>query len=454
MATITYCGPSAERISGYDASQLLGRHFFEFVHPDDIPAATDAFYKELNKESVLNYIFLRLKHSNGEWTWCIVRGHNLLNVPDLHTFIIYFTNDTKRKEAEDQLRRSEEKFRSLITNLKQGVILLDNKGITIVCNQTAQDMLGLKEDQILGKTTFEYSLDIISEDGSIFKGSENLLGVLLTTHQSVKDLVIGIKKNEQGNRIWLLVNAEPVFGTDGGLINIVCSLTDITEQKRLSEELFLQEVQKQKMLVKAAIDVQETERQEIGKELHDNINQYLTTARLYLEVAKEKSSGEVLEMINLSHKTLSDIVKEIRKISQSLVPPTLGDIGLIESVQELIDSIKQAHTISIDFQHRYFEESILNSNMKLTLFRIIQEQINNILKHSGAVNMQVHLQSDAEFIILSIMDDGIGFDKGNFKKGRGLGNISSRASLLNGKMEINTAPGKGCVLTVTIPILE
>ena len=160
-------------------------------------------------------------------------------------------------------------------------------------------MLGLKEDQILGKTTFEYSLDIISEDGSIFKGSENLLGVLLTTHQSVKDLVIGIKKNEQGNRIWLLVNAEPVFGTDGGLINIVCSLTDITEQKRLSEELFHQEVQKQKMLVKAAIDVQETERQEIGKELHDNINQYLTTARLYLEVAKEKSSGEVLEMINL-----------------------------------------------------------------------------------------------------------------------------------------------------------
>ena len=64
--------------------------------------------------------------------------------------------------------------------------------------------------------------------------------------------------------------------------------------------------------------------------------------------------------------------------------------------------------------------------------------------------MQVHLQSDAEFIILSITDDGIGFDKGNYKKGRGLGNISSRASLLNGKMEINTAPGKGCVLSVTL----
>jgi len=219
----------------------------------------------------------------------------------------------------------------------------------------------------------------------------------------------------------------------------------------LTKELFEQEVQKQKMLVKATIDSQEKERQEIGKELHDNINQYLTTARLYLEVAKEKSSGDVLKMINLSHKTLTDIVKEIRKISQSLVPPTLGDIGLIESVQELFDSIKLAHKIKIDFRYRYFDESAITGNVKLSLFRIIQEQMNNILKHSMAEKMEVSIQSDAEFVFLKIVDDGKGFDLKNYKKGMGLGNINSRAHLFDGKMKIETAPGKGCTLSVTIP---
>lgn len=451
---ITYCGASVERISGYEPTDLLGRNFFEFVHPDDVPLATDAFFKELNKESVLNYIFLRLKHSSGEWTWCTVRGHNLLEIPELKTFIIYFTNDTKRKQAEDQLRKSEENFRSLIFNLKQGVILSDKNGVTTICNQAAQDMLGLTEKDILGKKSLEYYNDIIQEDGQVFPGSTHPVSELLNSDKPVRDIVMGILRKDTGGRSWLLVNAEPIFSEDGSLDSVVCSLTDITDQKRLTDELFDQEISKQKLLVKATIDGQEKERQEIGKELHDNINQYLTTARLYLEVAKEKSDGEVKEMINLSHKTLSDIVKEIRKISQSLIPPTLGDIGLVESVQELCDTILQAHTIKIELQHRHFDENVLTDNLKLMLFRIIQEQLNNILTHSEARHMHITLQSDAESVFLVITDDGKGFDTTAFRKGRGLSNISSRANLLNGKMDIKSSQGKGCTISISIPILE
>ncbi len=450
--SITYCSPSVEKISGHEPARLLGHSFFEFVHPDDIPAATDAFIKELNKQSVVNYIYLRLRHATYGWTWCTVRGHNLLNTPGFNALVIYFANDTKRKQAEDKLRKSEENFRNLIFNLKQGVILQDKNRMMTICNQAALDMLGLTEEQLMGKSSFHPSWNVIHEDGRDFPEHTHPVSIVLQTNESVKDVIMGVYRPVTKDRVWLLVNAEPVFAREGEIVNVVCSFTDITEQKRLSRELLEQELEKQKMLTQATIDGQEKERLQIGKELHDNINQHLTTTRLYMEVAKEKATGEVLEMINLSHKTLADIINEIRHLSQSLVPPTLGDIGLIESVHDLCDSLKRAHKFSIDFYSRHFSEDRLPENLKLMLFRIIQEQVNNIVRHAQANSIKIKLQSDAEYILLSISDDGVGFDPFNHKKGLGISNIGNRVGLFKGKVEIEAAPGKGCILSVIIPL--
>jgi signal transduction histidine kinase len=215
--------------------------------------------------------------------------------------------------------------------------------------------------------------------------------------------------------------------------------------------LINQELQKHRLLTKATIDGQEQERQEIGKELHDNINQHLTTTRLYLEVAKEKASGEVLEMISLAHKNLADIINEIRQLSHSLVPPTLGDLGLLESIRELCIEIQKVHPIRIEILHSYFDEGNVPDNLSLMLFRIVQEQINNIIRHSHATEVQIRLQSGTEYTLLQITDNGIGFDPKNIKSGMGLTNITNRASLFSGKVEIYAEPGKGCMISVMIP---
>ncbi|HRF18843.1 MAG TPA: histidine kinase, partial [Chitinophagaceae bacterium] len=241
---------------------------------------------------------------------------------------------------------------------------------------------------------------------------------------------------------------DPVFKS------MVIYFSDITERRKLSQQLIDQEIQKQKLLTEATITGQEKERQQIGKELHDNINQHLTTARLYLEVANEKATGEMQELIRLSLKNISGMIKEIRTLSQSLVPPTLGDIGLVESIQELCDSLKRAHTFSIDFVSRHFEESAVTENMKLMLFRIIQEQINNIIRHSHATEVHIKLQSDAESVILFIQDNGTGFDQEKTRKGMGLNNIASRAVLLGGKADIKAEPGQGCILTIELPLSD
>ena len=403
-------------------------------------------------QSVLNYLAVRLRHSLGLWVWCTVRGHNLLENPAVKAMVIYFADDSSRRETEEKLRQSEHHFRNLIFNLKQGVVLEDAEGKMILCNQAALDMLGLNEDQLTGHAPPDPGWELLQEDGSPIGMDMHPVKLAASRKVSVREVVIGVNRPRQKDLVWLLVNAEPVLDDHKNLLNVICSYTDITEQKRLSQELIDQEIQKQKQLTQATIDGQEKERQEIGKELHDNINQHLNTTRLYLEVAREKADGSVLEMINLAHQNLISIVDEIRHMSQSLVPPTLGDLGLVESIQDLCDALKRAYPYHIEFLNRHFNEESMPGNMKLMLFRIVQEQVNNIIRHAHAKTMQIRLQSDAEYVILTIADDGVGFDPRNYRKGLGFSNIRNRASLFNGKVEIGAAPEKGCTISVIIPL--
>lgn len=449
---ITYCAPSCLRLSGYKTEELLSKSIFSFVHPDDIEKVKNAFIEETGKKFALNFVHVRLRHVSGNWIWCSVRGHSLLMKPSASAVVIYFSDDSVRKAMEDKVRESEEHFRNLIFNLQQGVILQDNTGKIIVCNQSVLEMLGVSEEQLLGNAPYDSQWHIETEDGEKYNSKTHIIPKVLETGAPVRDAIIKVHRPITKDSVWLLLNGEPVRDESGNIVNVICSFTDITEQKRLSQELVEQEVQKQKHVTQATIDGQEKERQQIGKELHDNINQHLTTTRLYLEVAREKANGEVLEMINHSHKTLVGIINEIRQLSQSLVPPTLGDLGLIESIQELADSLRRVHTFVIEFYYKYFNEDNLPDNMKLMLFRITQEQVNNIVKHSGAGIIRIKLQSDAENIILTITDDGKGFDPILSKRGMGFNNIINRSSLFNGKVEIESRPGAGCTLHVIIPL--
>jgi signal transduction histidine kinase len=263
---------------------------------------------------------------------------------------------------------------------------------------------------------------------------------------------MGVRQVDNTERVWLLVNAELVMDSNENILYVICSFTDITEQKRLSRQLIDQEIQKQKQLMQATIDGQEKERREIGRELHDNISQYLTTTRLYLEVAKEKAEGEILKMINQAHKGMLDIVNEIRQLSQSLIPPSLSDIGLAESILDICTPLENTHAFNIDFEYNYFNEALLPDNMKLMLFRIIQEQINNIIRHAGADTIQIRLRTGEGKMTLSVADNGKGFDMKSVKKGLGFDNINNRASLFGGNVRVDAAPGKGCIIQVTIPL--
>jgi len=448
---ISFVSPSVTKILGHHADDIMGKSAFSFVHPEDRETGITAFQEEVNMEPQVRFINIRLQKKDGDYLWCIVRGHNLMNNPYVGRMVIYFTDDTNRKVIEDRLRDSEKKFRTLIYSLHQGVVLQNEKTQVVLHNPAALQILGVNEQQLMSTNSYDVRWKMINEDGSECSAEDHPAPIVIRTKKEVRDMVLGVNRGDNQARVWLLVSAAPILDSNGNIQNVITSFTDITEQKRLSQELIDQEIHRQRLLTQATIDGQEKERQEIGKELHDNINQHLTTTRLYLEVAREKATGEVLEMIRLAHKNLADIVNEIRNLSQSLVPPTLGDLGLVESIHELCDALKRAHSFQVEFHHRHFTEEALPANLKLMIFRIIQEQVSNIIRHAHASLMHIRLQSDAEYVILDIHDNGKGFDLSHFKKGMGLSNIANRADLFDGKVDINTAPGKGCTITVTIP---
>lgn len=208
-------------------------------------------------------------------------------------------------------------------------------------------------------------------------------------------------------------------------------------------------IEEQKHITEAQILGQENERMHLGRELHDNINQQLTTARLYLDFARSNEDKR-LEMIERSENVVNNAIGEIRTLSKSLVTPTLKDIGLEEALQELVDSYIIIGKVDIELvSDEHLNE--LEEKLNLTIYRIVQEHMNNIFKYAEAKNIRIHLFYENNFIHLIIKDDGVGFDVKDKSNGVGLSNIKHRLELFKGSFEIISAPGKGCTLKVKAP---
>ena len=449
---ITFVSPSINHILGYDASEVLGRNCFEFVHPDDSSWAFDSFQKEVSRDAEIQSIVVRLLKKNGEWLWCLVRGNNLLNNLHIRGIVIYFHDDTERKQASEALKESEKRFRNLISDLQVGVILYNAAGETVMCNKAMQDLLMVQEQDLHGKSVYDIMPDdIVDEDGNYIPKEARPLSVALLQKQPVKDRVMGFRQAITSQRVWILVNTDPVVDETNNLLHIICTVKDITDRKRLEQELLAEQIHHQRALTQATIDGQEKERREIGKELHDNIGQQLTTTKLYLDLAKATADDATNEMVSLALKSISDVINEIRTISHALVPPTLGDLGIIESIEELIHSISYGRRLQIDFDYFEFNEDRVPENQQLMLFRIIQEQLNNVVKHAEASRVHMVIKNKNQQLKLEITDNGQGFDAQTVRRGLGLTNIHNRAELFGGKVEIVTAPGQGCTLKVIIP---
>jgi signal transduction histidine kinase len=223
---------------------------------------------------------------------------------------------------------------------------------------------------------------------------------------------------------------------------------DITEQVRLKEKLKAERKARQKEITSAVITAQENERRNIGIELHDNINQVLASARLYLDLAKEKNDKQEL-LINETGSLINRAIDEIRALSHSLVPPSLEDISLSGALREMTHILSVATGLRIVRNIEEIEEDAISYQLRLAIYRVVQEQLNNIIRHARAHTVWIHLQKKDSFLYLTVKDDGRGFDPAKRSGGVGLMNMKTRVSLFSGSFQISSSPGNGCVLSVS-----
>jgi signal transduction histidine kinase len=232
-------------------------------------------------------------------------------------------------------------------------------------------------------------------------------------------------------------------------VKMIGSLQDVTSVKDLETRLMEEKLERQKEISETVIRVQEKERTRIGHELHDNVNQILSTTKLFVDMLIP-INGEQKQFKEKSIDYIMMAIEEIRKLSKELVVSQLQDKGLIESIEMLIDDIQISTPLKIKFTHDHENERI-SPGKKVTLFRIIQEQLKNILKHSHASHVDIYLQCKGNEVQLTVRDNGVGFEAKQTRQGIGLSNIYERTRFYSGTVELDTAPGKGCTLEVTIP---
>jgi len=265
-------------------------------------------------------------------------------------------------------------------------------------------------------------------------------------------------KRSDGEYTYVYDRGHILYDDEKGSIRMIGATQDISARKSIelrlldSERKLLQErLHRQKEITAAVLKAQENERAAIGKELHDNLNQVLGAAKLYIEIARadEQNSEVYLEKASVY---IVSVIEQIRKISKTLANPGTMIMGLSESINILLDDVRVIHPLKIEFLDDGMDDSELEDRLQLDIFRIVQEQLNNILKHSGATHATIHLAKNKKEVVVDIFDNGKGNDLSQPNKGVGILNIISRAELCHGKVIIASKPGQGYELKVTLPL--
>ncbi len=232
---------------------------------------------------------------------------------------------------------------------------------------------------------------------------------------------------------------------------LIGEIQDITQLRNLQAEYFNQKLKHKQRLASTIIKAQENERNRWAQELHDNVSQLLTVVNLYLsntEVSKEKN----LAMISQAKQMVTEAQQEIRMLSATIKPPQFAFTTLQQSIEKLIADIVRVKHITIQLLSSDFNENELKDEQLLMIYRIVQEQLNNILKYAEASQIDITLKTKNDHVYIVIHDNGKGFDKKQMKGGLGFRNIQSRLQLYNGHIDVTSSPGNGCTLSVSFPV--
>ena len=381
--------------------------------------------------------------------------YDLADQEAIETLSLSFMEALNRKRSELALRESEEKYRSLVESTEDHIYLVDKNLIYSFLNEKYQTRFGLPEDEIIGRKYEQFH----SNDET--KEFTEKIEQIFEARQSLSDEY----RSERDGKSFIRT-LSPVKNQKGETTSVTVISKDITDRKQAEEALktanenLLKEHNQRKVLSKRLIDLLEKDRYEIAMELHDHIGQVLTSLKINLEMIGSQlkpPKTELASQIKAAELKAIQALKDIKSISHGLKPSVLDALGLESSLRELYNEIQK----SADMQVHFFSRNIpqrFGREKELAIYRVAQEAMTNVLKHSRATNIHVNLVKKDEMLSLSVEDDGVGFiyDEAakisKWKGPLGLFIMRERITQLGGELRIESHPGKGTLVLAEIPI--
>jgi PAS domain S-box-containing protein len=450
---ILECNKAAERILGLSADQMMGRSSMDarwksiYENGEHFPGDQHPAMVVLKTGTEQRDVIMGVRKPNGKLTWISISSQPIFDRTGRLTAVAStFIDITKRRTAEEEKSKAEGRFRITLSMLGDNAWQHNFQTSETIFSENLFKLIGQSGDNPAENAKLWWD-NIFPEDRWRLEESD-------------KDYRAGTQEGHNieyrmyhtdGSIKWIRDRGVVIDRDDKGMpLLVVGTHTDITAEKQLSEKLIGREKQKKKEILRTIIEAQEKERQEIAYELHDNISQVLSSCRLLLETVNNSNYHNILKEVRAN---IDQAIDEVRGISHQLNTTTLELIGLAQLLSDIVGKINHSGKIVFSLNSKNYKESLLiDPKISLTIFRIVQEQIKNVLKHSGASKASIHLSSTRKNISVTIKDNGKGFAPDSVKKGLGLINIFNRVEYFNGIVQLDSIPGQGCSLKVIIPI--
>jgi PAS domain S-box-containing protein len=341
------------------------------------------------------------------------------------------------KEAEDRIRLIIDTIPTMAWSLRPDAVL-------DFLNQRWRDYTGLSLEEAIEEPT----RTVHPED---LPRALEKWGLVKATSEVYEDEMR--LRRADGEYRWFLVRVAPLLDQHGNVVKWFGSSIDIEDRKRAEKDL--EEAHRQlKILSRRRVKVQEEERRHLARELHDEIGQALTAAKINLQAATEEHEPAKSKRIHETAGILERLLSQVRQISLNLRPSMLDDLGLVPALRSLLDEQGRRASVAVRFSAKNMPDN-LDPEIQTTCFRIAQEAITNAVRHASATQINVNLGGEDRTFRLQVRDDGKGFDAESAQTqtiGLGLLGMKERAALVGGRTRITSAPGKGTTVDATLPL--
>jgi len=352
----------------------------------------------------------------------------------------------ERKLAAEAVKQAEDRTRLIIDTIPTMAWSLGPDGGLEFLNQRWLDYTGLSLEEAIEEPTRTVHPEDLS--GAVEKW------LVVKAISEVYEDEIRLRRAD-GEYRWFLVRVAPLLDEQGNIVKWFGASVDIEDRRRAEKNL--EEANRQlKLLSRRRVKVQEEERRHLARELHDEIGQALTAAKINLQAAMEEPDQAKSKRIHETTAILERLLGQVRQISLNLRPSTLDDLGLVPALRSLLDEQGRRASVAVRFSAKNMPEN-LDPEIQTTCFRIAQEAITNAVRHARATQIRVELSQENGNLRLQIRDNGTGFDAESAQAqtiGLGLVGMKERAALVGGRTRIIASRGKGATVDVTLPLMS